>query len=295
MLYKTICLQMIQDRPEMYDRLISNRTLLPTLERFARQAESSHQAWKERLLRGEAGRQRQPDSERGPGAGPPTGGFVFRVASAGGRRVVPPGGRNGVSPPSYAARVRASRGQRPRSLFDRVPTSDAPETPAALSPVDPFLPPAPPVALNNGTLIGPPGRASGNPVPPEGLPQVSAGTDAALPAGADSFACRQAPAAGPCTPGEGDHVMPSAPVGPTVTRTVCLTALHRRWREGQGPRHPHRRPHPEAHRAGETARHAGGEPALARFGGFGPVALSIFPDPVTGRYKDASWQTSATS
>ena len=27
--------------------------------------------------------------------------------------------------------------------------------------------------------------------------------------------------------------------------------------------------------------------ALARFGGFGPVALSIFPDPVTGRYKDA--------
>ncbi len=31
--------------------------------------------------------------------------------------------------------------------------------------------------------------------------------------------------------------------------------------------------------------------ALARFCGFGPVALSIFPDPVTGRYKDAGWQT----
>jgi N12 class adenine-specific DNA methylase len=30
--------------------------------------------------------------------------------------------------------------------------------------------------------------------------------------------------------------------------------------------------------------------ALLRFGGFGPVALSIFPAPVTGRYKDASWQ-----
>jgi N12 class adenine-specific DNA methylase/tRNA G46 methylase TrmB len=29
---------------------------------------------------------------------------------------------------------------------------------------------------------------------------------------------------------------------------------------------------------------------LARFGGFGPVALSIFPDPVNGRYKDAAWQ-----
>ncbi len=29
---------------------------------------------------------------------------------------------------------------------------------------------------------------------------------------------------------------------------------------------------------------------LARFGGFGPVALSIFPHAVTGRYKDAGWQ-----
>ena len=28
---------------------------------------------------------------------------------------------------------------------------------------------------------------------------------------------------------------------------------------------------------------------LLRFAGFGPVALSIFPDPVTGRYK-AGWQ-----
>jgi tRNA G10 N-methylase Trm11 len=30
--------------------------------------------------------------------------------------------------------------------------------------------------------------------------------------------------------------------------------------------------------------------ALAPFAGFGPVALSIFPDPVTGHYKDATWQ-----
>jgi N12 class adenine-specific DNA methylase/predicted RNA methylase len=29
---------------------------------------------------------------------------------------------------------------------------------------------------------------------------------------------------------------------------------------------------------------------LARFGGFGPVALSLFPDPGSGRYKDAGWQ-----
>ena len=29
---------------------------------------------------------------------------------------------------------------------------------------------------------------------------------------------------------------------------------------------------------------------LARFAGFGPVALSVFPNPVSGRYKDAPWQ-----
>ena len=29
---------------------------------------------------------------------------------------------------------------------------------------------------------------------------------------------------------------------------------------------------------------------LTRFCGFGPVALSIFPDPVTGKYKSAAWQ-----
>ena len=29
---------------------------------------------------------------------------------------------------------------------------------------------------------------------------------------------------------------------------------------------------------------------LGRFSGFGPVALSIFPDPITGKYKDAGWE-----
>src|SRR5205085_9783158 len=29
---------------------------------------------------------------------------------------------------------------------------------------------------------------------------------------------------------------------------------------------------------------------LTRFAGFGPVAPSIFPDPVNGTYKDATWQ-----
>jgi hypothetical protein len=37
--------------------------------------------------------------------------------------------------------------------------------------------------------------------------------------------------------------------------------------------------------AGEEERQA-----LARFGGFGAVALAIFPNPISGRWKDAGWQ-----
>ena len=35
--------------------------------------------------------------------------------------------------------------------------------------------------------------------------------------------------------------------------------------------------------------------ALSRFGGFGPVAISIFPDPVSGQFKDSSWEALAPS
>jgi hypothetical protein len=45
--------------------------------------------------------------------------------------------------------------------------------------------------------------------------------------------------------------------------------------------------HIEEEKRSATAAERG---ALVRFPGFGPVALSIFPDPVTGRYKDSSWQ-----
>jgi hypothetical protein len=42
----------------------------------------------------------------------------------------------------------------------------------------------------------------------------------------------------------------------------------------------------EEHRAATTEERQ----TLARFGGFGAVALSIFPNPVTGLYKDTNWQ-----
>jgi hypothetical protein len=57
MQYKTIVLGLLQDRPQMYDLLRSNSMLLSTLERYASELKTSHEAWKERL------RQAKPDSD----------------------------------------------------------------------------------------------------------------------------------------------------------------------------------------------------------------------------------------
>jgi hypothetical protein len=50
MQYKTIVLEMIQDRPQLYDRLLKERALLSTLEAYAGQLRDSHHIWKGRLL-----------------------------------------------------------------------------------------------------------------------------------------------------------------------------------------------------------------------------------------------------
>lgn len=56
MQYKTMTLQMIQDRrPEMYDQLLAKRSLLPALDRYSVQLRNSHQTWKERLSQARPG------------------------------------------------------------------------------------------------------------------------------------------------------------------------------------------------------------------------------------------------
>jgi len=91
---------------------------------------------------------------------------------------------------------------------------------------------------------------------------------------------------------EGDHVMPAAQLAlhvPTVRTLPPVPAIASgekskardilaAIRTLKAVEQEHRPATPEERQA------------LARFGGFGPVALRIFPDPATGRYKDASWQ-----
>ena len=49
MQYKTIIYEMLQQRPQMHDQLRKSRKLLPTLELYAKELKSSHEAWKEML------------------------------------------------------------------------------------------------------------------------------------------------------------------------------------------------------------------------------------------------------
>ena len=49
MQYKTIVLELLQQRPEMHEQLRTSRTLLSTVELYARELKTSHEAWKETL------------------------------------------------------------------------------------------------------------------------------------------------------------------------------------------------------------------------------------------------------
>jgi hypothetical protein len=51
MQYKTIVLEILKHRPQMHNRLRKDRTLLPTMEQYARELKDSHLAWMELLSR----------------------------------------------------------------------------------------------------------------------------------------------------------------------------------------------------------------------------------------------------
>ena len=53
--YKTIVLGLLQDRPDLHERLRASRTLLATLERHAEELNASHEQWKRRLSQAQPG------------------------------------------------------------------------------------------------------------------------------------------------------------------------------------------------------------------------------------------------
>ena len=51
MQYKTITLGLIQENPELYERLRSSKRLLPAMDAYAIDLKAFHEAWKDRLSR----------------------------------------------------------------------------------------------------------------------------------------------------------------------------------------------------------------------------------------------------
>ena len=55
MQYKTIVLELLQQRTELHEQLLKQRKLLTTLEFYARELKESHEAWKETLAQSRPG------------------------------------------------------------------------------------------------------------------------------------------------------------------------------------------------------------------------------------------------
>lgn len=47
--YKTIVLELLQDRPELYEALRGSKRLLPTMDAYAVELRASHERWKEQI------------------------------------------------------------------------------------------------------------------------------------------------------------------------------------------------------------------------------------------------------
>ncbi len=63
MMYKTICLGLLEQHPQIYDQLRQSRTLLPTLNRLSSGLKARHQAWIQELQETRLGSDSQIASE----------------------------------------------------------------------------------------------------------------------------------------------------------------------------------------------------------------------------------------
>ena len=272
------------------------------MDAYAIDLKASHEAWKDQLGQAKPGSDpRQIASE------------ALELAMQDLRERLPsasPSGRGGAAfprrgdelhPPTFAARVRPARGQPLLPMFGQPPRHAA--TASARPPCR--IPPAIPFLLRLRPRRGLPPRRYSRSRPPQpdkrlsqmmifqkGEPSVSpvaAGTgrhDAAgglKPGLASVCSLAKGPGCrGLATPG-GDRIMeetdtttaPPAIASGEKAKARDIIAAIRTLQQSSG----------------STARPLADErQILARFGGFGAVALSLFPDPVTGRYKDAGWQ-----
>ena len=299
-MYKTIALELIQEQPELYEQLRSSKRLLPAMDAYAIELKASHEAWKDRL------------SQARPGSDPSQiASEALELAIEELRDRLPsasPSGRSGAAVARRGDELHPHGIRRPRKARTR-PVRSCPSSarhaspqprrrPCRIPPAIPFhLRLRPRRGLSPATLQPEPPAATGqtaftNDVFPKGEPSVSpvaAGTgrhDAAggqEPGSRLSARSERPRLAGPSN-AEGDRIMEGTDT--TTAPPVIASGEKAKARDILAAIRTL-----QADRAGAAAGHRPDErQTLARFGGFGAVALSLFPDPVTGRYKDAGWQ-----
>ena len=277
MQYKTIVLELLQQQTELHEQLRLTRRLFPTMEALAKDLKARHETWKQELqalqpssdpiqIASEAlemAHQRSGES------------FALRVSSGRDRAAFARPG-DGLYPKTFVERVRPGRGQ--QTFFDRLANGNGT---ASSSPTQ-----APAPEPNQNTN-GKPAADQSGPAPAINPPLQ--------PRDSTSRPDHEVTAQRPEDAGK-----------PTATIAEESTAI------AQGGGNLNKAPPPsEFLSSGEKTKARDiitairtlkaleneGRPAtaeekqlLGRFSGFGPVALSIFPDPITGKYKDAGWQ-----
>jgi hypothetical protein len=55
MQYKTITLELLRDRPDLYEQLRSSKRLLPAMDAYAMELKAFHEQWKEQLTQARSG------------------------------------------------------------------------------------------------------------------------------------------------------------------------------------------------------------------------------------------------
>ena len=115
--YKSIIHDLLQQRPQMHDQLRKSRKLLPTLEQYAKELKTSHEAWKEMLSQLRPGSDpTQISSEAMEMAVKEMEDRLPSESPQDGSSRGSPRRGDAVPPPSHVARLKASRNRQP--LFD---------------------------------------------------------------------------------------------------------------------------------------------------------------------------------
>ena len=248
---KTIVLELLQGHSTLHERLRQERMLLTAVETCSMHLKARHEFWMTRL------RRRGRTTSRASFPAPP-----WKSRSRSSATIYRPRRRTARLPSRSTRRRRSSAGTRPPPERAASPRRQGPTGPRVLRPRS-----ARRVASSSATGRGEAGRRS-----------VSADRRSPLR--------RPGPPATPLLPPTPEHendrdsvsgsdaVELASSGGAKAKARDILAAIRTLQRVERERRLPDQ----------------GERKTLARFGGFGAVALSLFPDPVTGRYKDAVWQ-----